>query len=1116
MAIEDHLTLQLRLEQAIAAQERLRGTIDDAVIDTTIVVLRKELAEIRSTSADPQQQRKMVTVLFMDVVNSTRLIQYMDPEVSMEILDTSLQSLADPVQRFGGHVTRFMGDGFLAVFGLPTAQENDPEMAVRAGLAILTTAENIAQSLKNERGIERFQVRVGINTGLVVAGGVTEEDDTLMGSAVHLAARLEQAAEPGTILISSHTFQHIRGLFELEQSASIKAKGFPEPIETYRILGTKSRAFRLMNRGVEGVETHMVGREQEMLRVQMISQKVFYNHEFQLAIITGEAGLGKSRFLDEFETWLDLQPIAVQLFKGRATLETQNHPYALLRDIFTHQFKILDDDPIQVLRNKFIQGFKQILQEDAYPEMQAQFVGQLLGYDFRDSESLKSVSDNPQLMRDRALFYLRNYFQAVAAQLPVAIFLDDLHWADDSSLDFISQLCPALSDQPVLLIALSRPVLFESKPDWGQENKAEIIPLAPLSRAQSGDLVSEVLQKVKDLPATLCDTIVERAEGNPYYLEEIVRMLVEEGIILKEDPVWRVQADRLDAARIPSTLAGIIQARLDGLPHQERTILQQASVIGRIFWDSAIRYFHRENSLEIIDNISVSLDSLQNREMVFRRSPSAFSDAAEYLFKHAFIRDVTYETVLLRQRKIYHNLVANWLIDQRGDRAAEMSALIANHLVKAGKIAEASGYFQQAAEIAASKYANQEAAELYQQAIDLNPEQDQQRCFSLLLDLETILNLLGDRQAQVEVLENLALTADQLKDDRKKIDVLLRKAWFHFWKSEFPEMLNLGEQIVALSQTIGDAGQLQNGYYIMAWAQLRVGNTIQAIQNANLALGIALEMEDRLGEGNTLNMLGLIAITQGDYVEARNYIQKFLQIAQELGNINRQLPALNNLVVALNSLGDFQTAMNYALQLLDIALEIGDRVTEGTACVNLAWIAASQEDWDSARDYALKGVAIKREELQIEALAESLVWLGYTRLGLGQSVEAEQDFRESEKIRHKLGHESLRMESISGLSRALLAQGNAPEAVTLTEEVLGYISTDENLSGAWEPLRIYWNCYQVLKAAKDARAVDLLQSSIDLLQKRAAKIPDENERERFLTNIPWNRKIWTEYDSVQR
>ena len=1116
MTIDDRLTLQLRLEQAIAAQETLRGTVDDAILDTAIGVLRKELAEIQSSSADPQQQRKMVTVLFMDVVNSTRLIQNMDPEMSMEILDVSLQALAEPIQRFGGHVTRFMGDGFLAVFGLPIAQENDPEMAVRAGLAILTAAENIAQSLKNERGIDRFQVRVGINTGLVVAGGVTEEDDTLMGSAVHLAARLEQAAQPGTILISSHTFQHIRGLFELESGDSIEAKGFPEPIETYRILGTKSRAFRLMNRGVEGVETHMVGREQEMLRVQQISQRVFHNREFQLVIITGEAGLGKSRFLDEFESWLDLQSIAVILFKGRATLETQNHPYALLQDIFAHQFEILDDDPVQMVRKKFIQGFKQILQEGDHPEMQAQFVGQLLGYDFRDSEALKSVSDNPQLMRDRALLYLRNYFQATSAQLPVAIFLDDLHWADDSSLDVISQLCSALSDQPILLMALSRPVLFESKPDWGKGNDFEIIPLPPLSHEQSGDLVTEVLQKVKDFPETLCEMIIERAEGNPYYLEEIVRMLVEDGIILKAEPVWRVQAERLNATRIPSTLTGIIQARLDGLPDQERTILQQASVIGRIFWDAAIRYINQEKTLEDIENITPGLDSLQNREMIFQRAPSAFSDAAEYVFKHAFIRDVTYETVLLRQRKIYHNLAANWLINQRGDRAAEMSALIANHLVKAGKMAEASGYYQQAAEIAASKYANQEAAELYQQAIDLNPEQDQQRCFSLLLDLETILNLLGDRQAQAEVLKNLALTADQLKDDRKTIDVLLRKAWFHFWKSEFPEMLNLGEQIIVRSQKIGDDGQLQSGYYIMAWAHLRIGNTQKAIQIANQVLGISLKMEDRLGEGNTLNMLGLIAITQGDYVEARNYIQKFLQIAHELGNINRQLPALNNLVVALNSLGDFQAAMSYALQLLDLALEIGDRVTEGTACVNLAWIAASQEDWDSARDYAIKGVAIKREELQIEALAEGLVWLGYARLGLGQSDEAEQGFRESEKIRHRLGHESLRMESISGLSRALLAQGKVPEAMTLTEEVLGYISSDENLTGAWEPLRIYWNCYQVLKEAKDARANDLLQLSMDLLQKRAAKIPDENERERFLTKIPWNRKILTEYDSVQR
>jgi len=252
----DHQKIK-QIQEAISAQEQLRGRVDDSVIDMAIGVLQKELDKLLSATQESEQQRKMVTVLFMDVVNSTQMIQGMDPEESMEVLDVSLQSMAEPIQEHGGYVSRFMGDGFMAVFGLQTARENDPEQAVRAALKILSVSEKISQSLKKDWKIESFQVRVGINTGLIASGGVTEAGDTIMGSTINLAARLEKAAEPGTVLISRHTYQHIRGVFDMDKREPIDAKGFPEPVETYKIIRLKPRTFRLLNRGVEGVETRM-------------------------------------------------------------------------------------------------------------------------------------------------------------------------------------------------------------------------------------------------------------------------------------------------------------------------------------------------------------------------------------------------------------------------------------------------------------------------------------------------------------------------------------------------------------------------------------------------------------------------------------------------------------------------------------------------------------------------------------------------------------------------------------------------------------------------------------------------------------------------------------------
>jgi class 3 adenylate cyclase/tetratricopeptide (TPR) repeat protein len=1114
MITDGRLIKQRQLEQAIAAQDRLRGIIDDAIIDTAIAALRKQLTEILSIPSDSEQQRKMATVLFMDIVNSTQMIQGTDPEESMEILDVSLNALAEPIRKHGGHVNRFMGDGFLAVFGLPIARENDPEMAIRAALGILVVSKSIAQSLKNERGIQTFQVRVGINTGLIAAGGITESDDTIMGSTVNLAARLEKAAEPGTILISHQSYQHIRGIFDIEQRNPIEAKGFPEPVETYKILRAKSRAFRLINRGVEGVETRMVGREQEMQHAQEIARAALEDRKCRFITLTGEAGLGKSRFLDEFENWLVLQSVQVGFFKGRATLETQNQPYALFRDMFAFRFEILDGDPVQIVRKKFSDGFQQAIQNDSKSELKAHVVGHLLGYDFSESDALKNVLDNPQLMRDRAFQYLVTYFGETAAQLPIAIFLDDVHWADESSLDLLSHLGKSLTSFPILFFVLVRPALFERRKQWGRGEGFETIPLSPLSREQSEHLVVEVLQKVENIPDALRELIIEHAEGNPYYIEEMIRMLVEDGIIVKEEPVWRIQPSRLSDLRVPSTLTGIIQARLDGLPKPERTVLQQASIMGRVFWDAAVTYINQGRALDE-KSIALNLESLQGREMVFQRQPSAFAETAEYIFKHVLFREVTYETVLLRQRKKYHSLVANWLIGQHGDRAAEMSSLIADHLVKAGRSTEAVDYFQQAGEAAAAKYANEEAADLYQRALKLIPEGEAEKRFLILFRLENIWDLIGDRGAQADVIDNLDLVAEQLGDQQKRADVLLRRAWFFYWTSNYPEMQEVAQRAIALSERIAYPGLVQEALYALTWVHVQLEDFDEAEKTAQQVLALASQAGDRMGEGNAHNVLCRIDMARGRYAEAREQVEKFLQIAREIDNQDRELTALNNLIAIHVILGEYEAAREYGVQMLNLAIEVGDRVMEGNAYINLAWGASAQGDWQAAEAYVLKGLALTREIHRPDAQAEGLVWMGHIKLGLDQPKDAEQAFRESIEIRGELVQEDLQAESMAGLSHALLEQGNLDTAQDYVEKIIEYISRDENLSGAWEPLRIYWICYQVLQAAEDPRRVGFLQDAVNILQKRAAKIPDERARERFLTIVPWHRDIMAEWELVR-
>jgi class 3 adenylate cyclase len=351
-----------KLKQAIAEMEAQRPVLGDAAVDASLVPFREKLADLEAMAGSPVEepsdipvrQRKLVTLLYMDVVGSTAMTQHLDPEDTLEIMDNALPHLAAPINGHGGHVTRYTGDGFKAVFGDPVSREDDPEQAIRAGLEILDVSQALAQDVEEEWGIEDFQVRIGIDTGLAALGGRTEAEDTVMGRVVNLAVRIESAAPPGDLLISHNTYRHVRGVFNVEPQEPISAKGFPEPVPVYLVKEIKPRAFRVQTQGVEGIKTRMVGRQAELIYLQDALLTAFEEREGQVITISGEAGVGKSRLLYEFENWIELLPPSqdVRFFQGRGQQESQGVPYSLLRDLFAFRFQILDNDTAAQTRKK--------------------------------------------------------------------------------------------------------------------------------------------------------------------------------------------------------------------------------------------------------------------------------------------------------------------------------------------------------------------------------------------------------------------------------------------------------------------------------------------------------------------------------------------------------------------------------------------------------------------------------------------------------------------------------------------------------------------------------------------------------------------------------------------
>jgi ABC-type oligopeptide transport system substrate-binding subunit/class 3 adenylate cyclase len=673
-------------------------------------------------------ERRLVTILFADVKGSTAMAEGLDPEDWMEIMDGAFDLLIEPVYRYEGTLARLMGDSVLAFFGAPIAHEDDPERAVRAALEITSAAKKYAQELEEEKGIQGFGVRVGINTGLVVVGEVGSDlrvEYTAMGDAVNLAARLEHNAPVGGILVSHDTYRHVQGVFDVQPQEPLAVKGKGEPVQTYLIQRAKPRAFHKPLRGVEGIETRMVGREAELKHLQESFYTAIEESELQLVTIAGEAGVGKSRLLHEFDLWSDLLPEQFYYFKGRAVHEMQNSPYGLIRDLVAFRFQIQDSDSPSIVHEKLETGVSLALGPGESSQAAANTIAYLLGFELGDTTQLASLRDDAQGVRDLALANLVGYFGGLADQSPVLILLEDLHWGDDSSLDALNHLALALTNQPLMIITTARPQLFERRPHWGEGQPFHsLLELLPLSKWDSRRLLAQILQKLDQVPDTLRDLVVGGAEGNPFFIEELIKMLVDDSVIVRGDEVWLLDPSRLTNFHVPPTLTGVLQARLDRLPLEERTVLQQASVVGRLFWDLAVVRINQLGSDEIEEtNVGDRLSALRHREMVFQRETSAFMDAREYIFKHALLREITYEGVLKRLRRVYHGLVADWLLEQSGERLAEYTSLIADHLELAGRTEEAVDYLLEAGHRARRLYAHQEATSAYERALALLKEQ---------------------------------------------------------------------------------------------------------------------------------------------------------------------------------------------------------------------------------------------------------------------------------------------------------------------------------------------------------------------------------------------------------
>jgi len=687
----------------------------------------REFAErLLATRGQVGKERRLVTILFSDVKGSTQMAENLDPEEVMEIMEGAFDVLIEPVYRYEGTVARLMGDAILAFFGAPITHEDDSERACRAALEIIEGAQKYAARLEEERGIRGFNVRVGINTGLVVVGEVGSDlrvEYTAMGDAVNLAARMESAAEPGTILITEDTHKLIAPLFETKALGRIEAKGKTEPVSVYRVLVPK--VVPLKPRGIAGLESPLVGREAEM---GALREAVEHLQAGVGGIVTlvGEAGLGKSRLVAEARK-RTLAKVSepsqgwssVQWVEGRCLSYGTFIAYLLWLDVLRGLLSMSVEDPLIAVRD----ALRQLVQtlcpdhlDDVYP-----YLGRLMSLPLEDEvEAVLRDLEGEQLKVGtfRAMETLIEY---AASDRPLVLVCEDLHWADPTSIELLEHLLALTDRAPLLFICVFRPQTEHGS--WElRETAARLyryrhtdLWLDPLSASESETLVGNLLG-VEGLPQKLKWRILSHTEGNPFYVEEIIRSLMDSGAIVRDEATgcWVATRDVADIA-IPDTLQGVLMARIDRLQEETKRVLQLAAVIGRIFLYRVLAAIAQEER-----ELDAHLLTLQREEMIRER---ARLPELEYIFKHHLIQEAAYNGLLKRERRGFHRQVAEALEQLFPDRMEEQAGLLAHHWERAEEPDKATEYLLRAGDQARLAYAHQEAIDYYRRALVLLKEQ---------------------------------------------------------------------------------------------------------------------------------------------------------------------------------------------------------------------------------------------------------------------------------------------------------------------------------------------------------------------------------------------------------
>ena len=988
-----------KLSAAIAGLESQRQSLGDAVVDPAIAALREQLIQLESTRGDgaEKEERKLVTIVFADVSGFTALSEKLDPEKVREVINGCFDWLVPAIQKYDGTIDKFIGDEIMAVFGAPVAHEDDAERALRAALDMMDAIVAFNHANGTELGLH-----IGINTGLVVAGeigGRERRDYSVMGDAVNLAARLEDASSIGEIFVGPATYRQTQRLFDFEPVPTLRLKGKEAPVEVHRLVGAKAMPKPM--RGIEGLRAPLIGRDDELKEIRKAIADLERGKGSMLAIL-GEAGLGKSRLFAETRALL---PTNVTWAEGRALSYSPGMNYWLAREIVLSLLNV----KAEAAQSEIAAALQNSLngQSDFYP-----FLARLLELpmDAAVEERVKFLSS--EALRSGILEALRGYVRGRAQRDPLVLVWEDLHWCDPSSWEVLETLVLLSYEVPLLVLCAARPEdnrVGEMLQKHDGRYIRRTIRLSPLTRDESHLLVQQLL-KIENFPERLRELILNRAEGNPFFVEELLRSLLDAGVIVLREG-QATAAREIEAVEIPETLQGVLAARIDRLPVENKQALQRASVIGRIFQQRVLAYIYEQRARP---RLQASLGELQRREFIQSREQRASETAGleqdEYIFKHAITHDVAYGSMLIARRKELHRQIAEAIETLFPGRLDELSATLGYHFEKAEATERAIFYLARAAERAKATFANAEAIGFYEAAIrqiaragEGKFRESEARLSEGLGDVLTLAGRHDDaRTAFVRTLslvENSELIsrarlhrkvgfshslqrhfaettrefdladqalgepADAAASDwwEEKVQIQLERMHLFYWQGMVKEMRNLAEQYRSVIAERGAAAQRAEFLKMLALSILmesRFRPSQECLELAERAVAASEEANNPAEAGHVNFVLGLIELWHGHFGDAAERCGRALTIAERTGDLVLQSRCLTYRAVAFRRLGDVARCITEAEKTCELATKLGMVEYIAMAKANLAWVAWRQENHPEAEKLATEALEL--------------------------------------------------------------------------------------------------------------------------------------------------------------